>query len=152
MAKQTSGVRVIGLKELQKALRDADKELPKQLREANKQAAEIVTGKARSNFLGRPGVAPKVAPSVRALAQQRSASVKIGGARFPYALGSEFGGGRHGKGNPTPAGGHTTQFPPFRKSGYALYPAIASESDRVVDAYGDVIDALLGKLAGGVHG
>lgn len=132
-------IRVEGLRDLQRALRAVDAALPKELRQANKEAAEVVAGAARANFAAGTGVAPKVVPSVKALAQQRSASVKIGGARYPYALGSEFGGGKYGPGNPTPRGGHTTQFPPFKKSGYALYPAIAEKRDEVVEAYAEAL-------------
>ena len=138
-------VDVEGLRLLQFELRAVDKAWPRELRAANKTAAEVVAESTRQSFSSRPGVTPKVAPSVRALAQQRNASVKIGGARFPYALGAEFGGGKYGPGNPTAAGGHTTQFPPFKKSGYSLYPSIAATREEVVDAYAAAVDRLVAR-------
>jgi hypothetical protein len=126
-------IEILGLRDLQRELRAADKAFPKELRAANKDAAEIVADATRASFASRGGVAPKVAASVKALAQQRSASVKIGGARFPYALGSEFGGGARPR---------TRQFPRFKKGGYSLFPAIKDNREKVVDAYADAIDKL----------
>lgn len=138
---KSSGINVVGLKELQRELKHLDAEWPKELRAANKEAAEMVARRTRSSFARGPGVSPKVVPSIRALAQQRSAAVKIGGQRFPFALGAEFGGGKYRKGRPTPAGGYTTQFRPHRgKKGYHLYPTLRASTDEVVDIYGDLVD------------
>lgn len=142
---KSMSVDVIGLRDLQKALKSMEDDAPKQLRQANKKAAEIVADRTRSNYRDLPGPAHRVIPTIRALAQQRSAAVKIGGARHPYTFGVEFGGGKHGKGNPTPRGGYTTQFQRARKGGYGVYPAIKSENDRVVEAYGDALDELIRK-------
>lgn len=133
-------IEVDGLKDLQRELRAVDKDFPKELRLANKGAAEIVADATRASFASRGGVAPKVAPSVKALAQQRSASVKIGGAKYPYAMGSEFG----GRGRP-----RTRQFPPWRGNGegagYSLYESIRAQRDKVMDSYGDALDRLTKK-------
>lgn len=140
---KSSGIHVDGLKELQRELKSLDAEWPKELRKANKEAAEMVAARTRRSFARGTGVDPKVVPSIRALAQARSAAVKIGGQRFPFALGAEFGGGKFGKGNPTPAGGYTTQFRPHRgRAGYHLYPTLRRSTDEVVDLYGDLIDDL----------
>lgn len=129
---ETGGERieVVGLRDFQRALRQAGNDFPKELRQANKDAADIVAEGTRRALLSRSGVAPKVAPSVRALAQQRNASVKIGGARYPYAMGANFGSVRY------------KQFPKPTKPDYALYRTIEARRDEVVDAYGDAIERL----------
>lgn len=141
----TASIRIEGLHRFQKDLRALDKDLPKELRKANLAAAEIVAKGATAKATSLGGVAAKAAPSIKALAQQRSASVRIGGARHPYAMGAEFGGGKYGKGNPTPRGGHTTQFGAFSRSGRFLYPTIADKREEVVEEYGKAIDRLTDK-------
>lgn len=131
MAKPPGRIQVDGLRELQKELRALDKSWPKELRLANKEAAEVVARATRASFASRPGVAPKVAASVRAAAQQRSASVKIGGRRWPYALGSNFG-----------SSGRFPQFPPVKRPDYSLYASIKSERKQVVDTYDKALDRL----------
>lgn len=140
-----TSIKIEGLKDFQRDLRAIDKDLPKELRKANLQAAEVIAEGAKASFASRGGVAPKVAPSVKALAQQRNASVKIGGKAYPFAGGAEFGGGKYGKGNPTARGGHTTQFEAFRQSGYSLWPTLKDKSDEVVEAYGKALDRLTKK-------
>ena len=139
-------IRVDGLKEFRRELKALDAQWPKELRTANKEAADIVAEGTRSSFLSRPGVAPKVAASVKALAQQTGAAVQIGGDRWPFALGSEFGGGKFGAGRPSPRGGHTTQFPAWRGSGpgagYSLYPTFRAKREEVIETYGRAIDRL----------
>lgn len=132
-------LRVEGLAQFQAELRRVNRDLPRVLRLAHLDAAELVAEEARGRARARGGVAAKTAPSIKAAGEQRRAKITLGGARFPFALGAEFGGGRHGPGNPTPAGGYTTQFPPWRGSGgdagYFVYPAIRATRDRFVDAY-----------------
>ncbi len=139
-------IQVDGLKDFQKDLRAANRDFPKQLRVAGKDAAEIVAGRTRSSYARRGGVAPKVARSVKAMGEQRGASVKIGGKRFPFALGAEFGGGKYRKGRPSPRGGYTTQFPPWRGNGlgagYSLMPTIRASQEEIVDQYADALDAI----------
>jgi hypothetical protein len=126
-------VKVEGLRELSKALRDVDKTLPKEIQRAAKTAAEAVADKTRASFASRAGVAPKVAPSVKALATQRAAYVRIGGPAYPYALGSNFGSVRF------------KQFPMFAGHGddYSLYRTIRAERDAITDTFGDALDAAM---------
>ncbi len=135
-------VELAGLKDFQKELRRIDKELPKELRKVHLTAAQLVAEVTRASFASSPGVTSAVPASVKALAQQRSAAVRIGGAgKAQAALGHEFGGGKYGPGRPSPRGGHTTQFPPWRGSGanagYHLYPTLRSKTDELVEMYGD---------------
>lgn len=124
-------VEVHGVREFQRELRAAGREWPKELRVASRDAAEVVATGARRSFESRPGVAPKVADSVKVLAQQRSAAVRIGGRRWPYAMGSEFGSKRY------------RQFPPPRRGGYSLYATIAATRDEVVEQYAEAVDRLM---------
>lgn len=124
-------IEVVGLRDFQRELRRVNAEFPKELRQANKDAAELVAASTRRSFASRGGVAPKVAASVKALAQQRSATVKIGGARYPYAMGSNFGSVKF------------KQFPPPVKPDHSLYRTIAAQQERVVDAYAAAVDRLM---------
>jgi hypothetical protein len=148
-APATFKIDVVGLKGFQAALRQADALFPRQLRVANLAAAHIVADATEAAMEAGPGAAPLLAPTVKALAQQRSASVGIGGKSGVglAAMGVEFGGGLHGKGNPTPGGGYTTQFLPWRgrdaDAGYYLFPQMRQHEDEIVEAYGDMIDDLM---------
>lgn len=131
---RTQPIKVEGLAELQRELRRIGPESARELRLANKAAAEIVAGEARSRALVVGGVAAKSAPSIRPLGQGRAAAVKLGGARYPFALGAEFGSIQY------------RQFAPWTGSnsgsGYFLYPAIRAKQDDVVDVYDDMLRAL----------
>lgn len=118
-----SRIDVVGLRDFQRELRTLDKAWPRELRKANLEAAEVVAEATRQSFASRPGVAPKVAASVKALAQQRNASVKIGGARFPYAMGSNFGSVRF------------LQFPPPTDPDYSLFRSITAKRREVLNVY-----------------
>lgn len=128
---------VRGLVELQRELRKVSAELPRMLRVANLEAAELVAAEARARALALGGVAAKVAPSVKALAEQRRAAVRLGGARYPMAMGAEFG----GRGRP-----RTRQFAPWRGNGagagYFLHPAKRDKTDEVVERFGDAVERI----------
>lgn len=134
-------VEVVGLRDLQKALRQVDADFPKELRKANKAAAEDIVSAAKVMAFGVGGVAGKASGSLRAVAEQRSASVKLGGARYPYALGAEFGALRY------------HQFKPWRGNqwsdgdgpGYFLHPSIRARREQILEEYGKAIDRLTGK-------
>lgn len=131
-------VRVEGLREFQAELRKLDQKLPRELRVAGNEAAAIVVRDAQGRAQGRGGVAAKTAPSIKATSEQRGARVSLGGTRFPFAMGAEFG----GRGRPT-----TQQFAPWTGSdsgaGYFFYPAIRETRDQVTDAYADALDRLM---------
>lgn len=124
---------VEGLRDLQRELRAVDVTFPKELRAANKDAAQIVSDATSASFSSRGGVAPKVAPSVRAVAQQRSASVKIGGAKYPYAMGANFGSVRF------------TQFLPPIDPDYSLFASIQAKHREVVESYDEALKRLTKK-------
>lgn len=128
-------IEVEGLKDFQRALKDAGGDFPKELRLASKEAAKVVATGTRQSFLSRAGVAPKVAASVKVLASQRGAAVRIGGNKFPYALGSNFGSVRF------------RRFPMFAGHGsdYSLYKTIKAKRDEVIEVYGEAVDRIARK-------
>lgn len=135
-------VRVEGLRDLSRHLRAIDKSLARDLRIANKAAAETVLAEARRRASSLGGVAAKTAPTLRASGEQQRATVRLGGARAPYALGAEFGAKRY------------RQFKPWRGNqwggfsggpGYFLHPAIRETADEIVGQYGNLLDKLTAK-------
>lgn len=134
-----AAIEVQGLADLRRDLLLLDRALPNRLKAANRRAAELIAERARGSFAARTGVAPKVAASVRVLAQQAGAAIKLGGNAFPYALGSEFGAIRY------------TQFPPFKHkpdSGYSLFPAIREKKDEAEKMITRDIDGIVGTTFG----
>lgn len=85
-----AGIKVDGLRDLQKQLRQAqDKDMQKAVRAANKGAAEIVADEARNRVPERSG---RLKASIGARGSNRMATVKAGTAsRVPYAGPIHFG-------------------------------------------------------------
>lgn len=129
------GVRVVGLNDLDRALRELGPDLQRELKRTNLDVAQIVADDARSAALQLGGVAAHVAPSIRASARNTAAGVSFGGAGYPMAAGAEFGAYRF------------KQFQPWRgndeNAGYFVYPAIRQDADRIETEYGAAIDKLL---------
>jgi hypothetical protein len=123
-------VRVEGLDQYRRGLRRAGPEYPKRLAKVNKEAGERVARGAQSRYRNRyeqhsgRGVA-----SIRSLAQQAGAKVRIGSARVPYMLGQEFGSNRY------------RQFAPHvGRAGRFLFPTIREEMPKLVDEYLEELD------------
>lgn len=137
---RTGTIAVHGLDDLSRALKALDPGLQKELRATNKKVAEGVAAKARGRASSIGGVAAHVAPSLKATAGAKSASVGGGGSAHPAFGGAEFG----GRGRPT-----TQQFQPWRGSGpgagYFVYPTIRDEAPRITDDYREAIDAVTRK-------
>lgn len=144
----TQQIRIDGLREFQRELRAVEPKLPRELRKANKAAVTPVAAEAQSRYRALGGVNAKVASSIKAVAQQRSAGIEIRPTRSSRRgsppippFGPEFGGGLHGPGNPTRRGGHTTQFRPHAgRRGLGVYPAFRNQSDRIKDVYLRMVD------------
>ena len=51
----------------------------------------MVAERAKARAMSLGGVAAKTAPSIRAMAEQRYAKLVMGGARYPFAFGANFG-------------------------------------------------------------
>lgn len=128
------GVQIEGLREFQQELRRLGDDLPRELGGANKQVADLVVSKATRRASSVSAGARKSAESLTAARMQRIAAIRLGGSRYPFAAGYEFGSVRY------------PQFPPFRGSGptagYWLYPTIRAEADEIAEVYLELIDAI----------
>jgi hypothetical protein len=135
---RTGDIRVEGLRELSRALKEIGPDLQAELRTTNRGVAEREASNAVSAANSIGGVAAKTAPSIRATAGVRSAGVGFGGAAAPYGAGAEFGGGRR----PT-----TRQFKEWRGSGpdagYFVYPTIRRDADAILDDYVDAVNDVI---------
>lgn len=126
-------LQVSGLKELRKALKDADAALPKALRLAMNEAAELVVTEARMDV---PTVSGKARKSLRPQSTATSVRVTAGGPRAPYYPWLDFG-GRVGRRKATVR--------PFSPDGRYLYPAYFKLRDS--GQFVDVMSAALVKVA-----
>lgn len=144
------GIQIRGIKQLQKALRQLNKDLPKELATANQRVAQHIVDEATvaAQSVGR--LWAEAAKSLAAARQQRIAAIRFGGARYPFAMGAEFGAAQDITRQTTrgPVRGWN-QFRPWRGSGegagYFLFPTIRRESDRIVDLYADALGDLIEK-------
>ena len=135
---ENPGVQIAGLKELRRDLKKVDTGLPPLLKTLGKQIGEqllLPDAKRRAdrsfpNAVGNQTRAgAKLAGSLRVLSQQTGGQLVMGGARFPYAAGMEW--GTTGR-NP-----RARQFP-LRAgvaTGFILYPVIRDKQDAIRDAY-----------------
>lgn len=130
----TDSVRIDGLIELQRSLREIDKTLPRELRKINLEAAKKVQTTAEGTARSLGGVQAKAADSIRAMAEQRGAMIRIDANKYPYAFGAEFGSIRF------------KQFPAFKGSGadagYFVWPSIRAERDEIVQMYDEKLTEL----------
>ncbi len=131
----SQGVKVAGLNELNRALRELGPELQRELKQTNLTVAEIVAKDAQSAAFSLGGVAAKVAPSIRASARNTAAGVSLGGTGYPMAAGAEFGAVRY------------AQFKPWRgngsDAGYFVYPSIRRDAERIETEYSKALDNIL---------
>lgn len=124
-------IRIDGLKEFQKALREVDAALPKRLRLVLNEAVEVVLGWAVPRIPRKTG---RAASSVKAKSSQREARASIGGRRAPWMPWLDFGGEGKTKGRP-PAR-------PFLKEGRYLYKGLEATRDEVQEIMVKGADAL----------
>lgn len=83
-------IKITGLREFQRQLKDIDGESQKALRRVNNDAADVVVAGARR--LVPVGPNRRARGSIRAQSSQREARVTGGGARAPYYPWLDFGG------------------------------------------------------------
>jgi hypothetical protein len=112
-------LRVTGLREVQKALKDLDGESQKELRLALNEAAQVVVNVAQRRVPVRSGAARS---SIRATSGQRESRVSAGGKKAPYFPWLDYG-GKVGRGRSVTR--------PFLKGGRYIYPAYAAQHDNV---------------------
>jgi hypothetical protein len=133
VADKSEAVQVQGLSEFLKALKAID--LNKDLAKAHKKVADFIAGKARSRASSSGGVLGITAPSIKSSGTQTQAAINLGGPRYPWAMGAEFGGGRR----PT-----TRQFKPWLgHEGYALFPTIRESRDETMAMYVAALDEIV---------
>lgn len=129
-------IRIDGLKEFQRALRDMDAALPKQIRVILNQATAVVIDWARPRVPRRSG---RAVSSIKARSSQREARVAIGGTKAPYMPWLDFGGEGRVKGRPAAR--------PFIRKGRYLYAGLDATRDEVTEIMSKGLDEL-GRSAG----
>lgn len=136
-------VQVEGLKEFRAGLKKFAPDVAKGLARQYKAIAAMAVDKATSRAASVGGVAAHAAKNgaMKAVASQAYVAVRLDAKAEPTAFGAEFGGGRFKAGNPTAAGGFTSQFKPHKgRTGYFLYPTIRELRPDLETAFLDVID------------
>lgn len=150
-------VDVIGLRDFQRELRKMGPAFPKKLRQQNYKIAKKVENRSKRKAQSLGGTKAKAAVSIRAVAEQRNASIRLDGRKHPYALGAEFGTKRMTKGERLPGGQRGPRkfyggFGPWRGNqwqawgnsgvGYFLHPTIRDMREEIMDDYSDMVKRL----------
>jgi phage gpG-like protein len=119
MAVATNAIRIKGLAEFNRSLRQLDRNAPKALRVVANEAAQSVVEDAKGSI---PTLTGNASASIRAASTRTSARVRGGGSKVPYYGFLDYGGnvGRN----------HATHRE-FIKSGRYLYPAFDRQRDEV---------------------
>lgn len=110
-------IRVDGLKEFNKQLKQLDDDLPKALRVALNKSADLVVNAARPKVPKRSG---RAAASIKARSTRTAVRVSFGGNRAPYMPWLDFG-GRVGRKKRVKRA--------FLKEGRYVYPAYFQKRD-----------------------
>lgn len=132
-------IKVVGIPDLQKALRAIDKGLAKELAEGLAEAAEIVARAARPLVPERSGEARA---SIKVRKQQRAAALAVGGSKAPYYGFLDFGNLPRGGGGVGRSDSHPR---PFIKSGRYIYPSLAKNRDEVAAKVDEVLERMAAK-------
>lgn len=145
---RSATVEVRGLKELRQKLKDID--LEKDLKKVHHRVADLVAVDARQVMAGLPvgGMAGRAASTIKASRSAVGARINLGSASVPFALGVEFGAHRNVQRRRGP---HSmlgwNQFQEWRGAGdgagYAIFPTIRDNRERIMAAYMDEIDRLV---------
>lgn len=114
----TEAIKIDGLTEFSKALKDMGAELPKGLRLALNACADVVITPARA---GMPSVTGRAKSSIRATSTQDKVRVTEGGKKAPWVPWLDYGGEGKRKGRPAKR--------PYIKSGRFLYPVYFKKRD-----------------------
>jgi hypothetical protein len=145
-------VQINGLKALQADLRALDKTLPRELRKVNLSVAQFIAERAKAVSTGLGGQHAKVADVIKAVAEQRSAAVKITATEaVPYALGAEFGAG-HNSARQRKSGTYLgyNALPSWRgnstDAGYSVYPTVRDSGEDIAAAYEQRLTELLAQV------
>ena len=117
----TAAIRVVGLKELSRALRKMDTDLPKAMRTAWNTIGDRVIQTARADVPRRSG---RAAASIKPRSTRTELRVTAGGNRAPYYPWLDFG-GRVGR--------KRSVARPFYSDGRYLYPAYHKHQPEIPD-------------------
>lgn len=118
----SEAIRVEGLRQFTKALKDLDLELPKAMRHANNAVASIVVDAARPKIPVKTGKARK---SLKAKSTRTAVRVSAGGKRAPYYGWLDFGGS---------TGIKRSVRRPFLEEGRYIYPEYSGSRGKVLEA------------------
>jgi hypothetical protein len=113
-------IRVEGLRELNRSLRQVSRELPRALRVALNEAVEVVAEAARDEV---PELTGAAAASIVPRSTRTAARIKAGGRRAPHYPWLDFGGS---------VGPQKSVHRPFIREGRYLFPAYAEHRDEMV--------------------
>lgn len=128
MADVSLQIETAGLRELHRALKQAEPQLQKQLSRDLKDAAEIVAAEARSRVPSRTG---RAAASIRSGSAMKGAYVAGGKGSVKYYGWLDFG-------SRTPVSGNARSVGPWKGSGQGpkqgrfIYPALTAKRDEVL--------------------
>ena len=128
MSRTVDPIRIEGLREFQRALKQMDGESQKKLKVVLDTAARTVSMGAGRRVPTRTG---RASASLRAQSSQREAKVVGGSKKVPYYGWLDFG-GRVGRGRTGPNSGSVRR--PFIKTGRYMYPAYAANRDSIQKA------------------
>ncbi len=139
------GLRIVGVREFVRDLKSVDASLPKELRLENRALAGALLPRVQGAYReyypkagsrSRPGRRRTTATGgIRVVATQKSSGIRIGGARYPYLPGQEFGSNRYRQFAPWTGlgpGGHGSY-------GRFLFPTIRRAMPQVERAYAGVV-------------
>lgn len=115
-------IKIEGLREFQKSLRQMGADLPKQIRTVFNAAAGIIVDYAQAHIEVKSG---RARASVKARSSQRLAQVAIGGSRAPYVPWLDFGGEGRVRGRPGKR--------EFIKEGRYVYRGLRLHGDDITD-------------------
>jgi hypothetical protein len=115
-------IKVEGLAEFNRNLRNLDSDLPKALRLAHNEAASIVVDYAKPRVPKRTG---RAAGTVKAKSTRTESRVSGGSKRAPWYPWLDFGG---------KVGINKSVSRPFYSDGRYLYPALAARRDEIQEA------------------
>ena len=124
-------IKTTGLRELQRALKNAENATPKMLRLALNEAAEVVLDYAKPQVPNKSGSARG---SMTVRSTQRQARVAAGGRRAPWYPWLDFG-GAVGRGDSVKR--------PFYKEGRYIYPTLRKRHPEIIDAMGAALAGLV---------
>jgi hypothetical protein len=118
----TEKIKIRGIREFQRALKQMDADLPKQIRIVFNGATKLVLDYAEPRFPRKTG---RAVATLKAKSSQREARIGLGSKRAPYAPWLDFGGQGRVKGRP-PAR-------EFIKSGRYVYKGLEVHRDEITD-------------------